>query len=335
MKQDDQITVVREKIHSTLDGGDILFIIPPFAMMNFAPLGPLTLQSLATDMGCKADVLYLNILLASVIGDNVYEGVCDMPYNQRWMKLGERFFAGSAHGLPPLGNFPESSADEAMCISGPGRHHARASHESGNFDLNGFLELEKTCDAFIHECVRAISALDYKMIGCTTMVEQTNCGVALLNGIKRKRPEVITLMGGLNCEGVMAEGVASLSDHIDYIFSGESELALADFLRRHSEGDLPSRRVISADPPKDLDALPLPDYRSFFDQMERFLGEKAPKKRSLAMKRAGDAGGGKSDGAPFAATIRAKASFSGISPRKRWLGSLRSSPKITNLPACL
>jgi ribosomal peptide maturation radical SAM protein 1 len=276
MKQ--EMTVVREGILDVLDGGgDILFVVPPFATINIAQLGPLALLSLAKAMGYRTEILYLNILLASVIGKETYEGICDMPYNMRWMKLGERLFARSAHGLPPLGRFSEYSADEAICISGPGRRHARVTYDSGDFDLSGHLEIEKTCDSFIHETVRTISSLDFRIIGCTTMVEQTNCGVALLNRIKRIRPEVVTLIGGINCEGVMAEGVASLSTQIDYVFSGESELALTEFLRRYSEGDLPSQRVIAADPPKDLDALPLPDYQSFFDQMERFLGENGPK----------------------------------------------------------
>lgn len=265
-----------------LEGEGLLFIVPPFAVTEFAILGPHILQAVTREMGYKADVLYLNLLFASIVGKETYDSISSYPYNQRWMKLGERLFAASAYDLPPLGKSPESLADEEFCISGKARQHRTVSYESKNFDLDELLKLEETCQAFVDEITRLITSMNYKIVGCTTMLEQTNCSVAVLKGIKKSRPDMITLMGGVNCEGEMAEGIASLSQSIDYVFSGESEESLKEFLKGYSQGKLPSQRVITGEPLKELDTLPLPDYESFFKQMRQFLGDDLPKLKVIS-----------------------------------------------------
>ncbi|UCH92960.1 MAG: RiPP maturation radical SAM C-methyltransferase, partial [Candidatus Aminicenantes bacterium] len=265
-----------------LDGGDILFLVPPFARREFAVLGPHILQTIAREMGYKADILYLNILFASIVGDEVYDRISTNPYNLRWMKLGERLFARSAHGLPPLGEFSKSLADEAVCITGNTQQHAKIAYESKNFDLDGLLKLEAICPPFIQEVVRAVTSIDYKMIGCTTTLEQTNCSVAILKAVKKICPEIITIMGGKNCEDQMAEGIASLSRAIDYVFSGESEISFKEFLTGYAGDKLPARRVINGEPLKNLDTIPLPGYESFFKQMRAFLGNNLPKMKAVS-----------------------------------------------------
>ena len=100
-----------------------------------------------------------------------------------------------------------------------------------HFDLDEYLRTEQICTSFIDEVVTVFTSLDYKIIGCTAMMGQTNCSIALLTGIKKHCPDTITIIGGSNCEGEMAEGIASLSDDVDYIFSGESETTFLDFLQ--------------------------------------------------------------------------------------------------------
>jgi ribosomal peptide maturation radical SAM protein 1 len=272
-----QLKDINKHILSVLPGGDILFIIPPLAVREFAILGPHILQSLAIEMGFKADILYANMLLASIVGGETYDKISDLPYNHRWMKLGERLFARSAHGLPPLGKLPEPVRKETMGNTGEGELYEKISTQSKDYDLDDLLKLEETCASFIDEVVRAVASLDYKIVGCTARSEQNNSSVAILNGIKKIRPETITLMGGVNCEGEMAEGIASLSPHIDYVFSGESEESLRRFLTDFSESSLPSGRVITGDPIRELDAIPLPIYDGFFKQIKQFAGENTPK----------------------------------------------------------
>lgn len=269
---------IKEKIQSVLEEGDILFIIPPFAIKNLAVLGPHILQSIAEEMGQKAEVLYLNILFASIIGDEIYDKISTYSYNLRsMMKLGERLFARSAHGLPPLGKSAELIFDETKGIVNNKEKHKKAVYDPKIFNLDDLLDLEEICFSFVVETVKVIASFNYKIIGCSTTLEQTNSSVALLKGIKKIRPDIISLMGGKNCDGEMAEGIASLSYKIDYVFSGESEISFKEFLKGYRKTRLPEQRIIKSEPLIDLNTLPLPNYESFFKQTEQFFGKNLPK----------------------------------------------------------
>ncbi len=262
---------IKDNILSVLKGGDVLFMVPPVTTASSATLGIHILQSIAEKKGFKAEILYLDILLASVLGIETIENLSNFSLSTPWRFLGERLFARSAYGLPKLGISPESCSYEAMSVNGD-RQDIR-NDELQDFELEQYWKIEEICKSFVDEVVLSIASLDYKIIGCTARMEQINCSIAILNGIKHIRTNVITLIGGSNCEGEMAEGIASLTDSIDYIFSGESELSFSDFLDQYLNGELPSSRIIIGEPLKDLDSLPLPDYESFVDQKKKFLDD--------------------------------------------------------------
>lgn len=238
-------------------------------------------HAVAREMGYKAEILYANILLASLIGEDIYDNMSKFAYDRRWMKLGERLFARSAHGLPPLGLDARSGDDESQCI-GNLEKKVKVSYENLDFNHERLLEIEALCAGFIQEAGPVIASLGYKMVGCTSTLEQNNSTVALLNGIKNHNPHIITLVGGANCEGEMAEGIVSLSKNIDYVFSGESELSLKEFLTGFSQGRLPSEKIIRGEPIADLNTLPLPDYDSYFQQSLQFLGENDKRQRVIS-----------------------------------------------------
>ncbi|MCP4130381.1 MAG: RiPP maturation radical SAM protein 1 [bacterium] len=273
----DQFKNIKEQITSVLKGGDILFIVPPFASNNSPVMGPHILQTISHENGYGADVLYLNILFASIIGIEFAEDIGVSRLFQYWGMLTERLFARSAYGLPALGISPEFCADQARSISGEGKEHRIIDFEAKEFDLEPFWKLEETCHLFVNQAARIIASLDYKIVGCTTRMGQTNCSIALINGIKRINPEIISIVGGTNCQGEMARGIASLSDAVDYVFSGESEYTFSQFLSACSDQQLPSERIITGKPLYDLESLPLLDYKDYFTQLKAFLRDDAPK----------------------------------------------------------
>lgn len=265
-----QLKDIRENIRSVIGGGEILFIVPPFGSIYDMALGPHILQATAIENGYKTDILYLNMLLAAVLGEDQYEKIYNAP---QFRMLGERLFARSAYDLPPLGKNPGSCNDEALSISGLKSSPRMFYEPCDHFDEAVFLHCEDMCKSFIDEVIRVIATLDYKIVGCTTaMAGQTNCCIALLSIIKKCSPETITIIGGSNCKDRMSEGTASLSSAIDYIFSGESETTFLNFLKDFFSGELPSQRIIQGEPLSDLDVLPLADYEIFFDQYTRLLG---------------------------------------------------------------
>lgn len=273
-----QLKDVRERILSVLHGGEILFIVPPFTT-NTPAIGPHILQVIAQDQGYQADILYVTLLLSSIIGLDFSERLGTSQVLRYWSMLTERLFARSAYGLPPLGSSPEWCIDEAMSISGNLHHHRKMDFDTQELDFNSFWEFEKICTSFVLEVVRAIASLSYKIVGCTTRIGQTNCSVALINGIKRMRPDVTAIIGGANCQGSMAKGIVSLSQAIDYVFSGESEESFRDFLSNYGKHQLPLQRILVGNPLKEIETQPLVSYENYFEQLNIFLGPDAPTQR--------------------------------------------------------
>ncbi len=267
-----EIKEIKALIQDQLEGGDILLIVPPIAMFENPVLGVHILQALAREKGYKAEVLYLNVLLASIIGFERNEYITFSLRELPWMMLHERLFARAAYGLPQMGRSIEHCFDEAVAVSG-GEPHNRMFYTQEHTDLGIYRDIENLLGGFLDETAAAIAKLNYKMIGCSVRMGQVNCTVALTERIKELQPGVITLVGGSNCEDQLADGIASITPAIDYIFSGESETTFPEFLGNLSEGNRPKKRIIRGTPIRSLDPLPMPEYKDFFQQIEGFIDE--------------------------------------------------------------
>jgi ribosomal peptide maturation radical SAM protein 1 len=242
---------------SVLRAGDALIIVPPFASLHRPALGPHLLQACAKHAGFDVCVLYANALLAAEIGEANYTAVCDAPPVRL---LGEALFAAAAYGVPPL---------ELRAADGGVHFRQRPRVIAPEIDLHTLGRLERTVLEWVEDLVSTLVRLDFAIMGCTTTFQQTAASVALLQRIKRSRPEIMTILGGSNCEGEMAEGLLSLSAGIDFVFSGESEASFVTFLSVTRYGNLPARRtVIEGDPCTDLDLLPTPDFTEYFEQLD-------------------------------------------------------------------
>ena len=222
--------------------GDALLVVPPFAGMDRPSYGLHLLQALAARAGFRCTVLYTNILFARVIGESRYSEIC---YSATGDLNGEKVFARAAFGDVPARDL-------------------RSGGEPQNADLHA------VAADWADEMAAAIAALDYPIVGSNLMFEQTTATVALFNRIKRLRPDMTLIVGGALCEGPMAEGIATLTDAIDAIFSGESEETFIRFLETHRRLGKAGDRIVRGKPCFDLDALPLADYGDYFHQIETF-----------------------------------------------------------------
>ena len=236
----------------------VLLIVPPFAGLDRPSLGVHLLQATAAQAGVAVQVLYANLRLAARIGERLYQEVC---YGAPSALMGERFFAAAAYGLPALGR------DGGAGVTG------------SSPELTERMEVLRAVQpealAWAEEVADWVVANGYRLVGCTTTFEQTASSVALLCRIKARDPNIVTLLGGANCEGEMARGLATLPASADYLFSGECERAFAFWAPRLLAGDRPAARIVEGEPCPDIDALPRPDYSDYYDQLERWLGTEA------------------------------------------------------------
>jgi ribosomal peptide maturation radical SAM protein 1 len=257
---------------ATLHDADVLIIVPPFAVLEYPSLAAHLLQTCSREAGFHVQVLYANILLASVIGEEEYSRICYTPLKAF---AGERFFARCAFGLPPLGHNPDEMFEPAWIFGSDKAAELEADlsfiDQGKPVNLSELRRLETQAAGWVDRVAMAVSERAYEVVGCTTMFEQTAASVALLNRIKRLREETVTILGGANCEGEMAQGIASLGASIDYIFSGESEVTFPEFIRGVLAGSRPKDRLIYGEPCRRMDALPTPVFNEFYEQHQRYL----------------------------------------------------------------
>jgi magnesium-protoporphyrin IX monomethyl ester (oxidative) cyclase len=119
-----------------------------------------------------------------------------------------------------------------------------------------------------------------KVVGCTSTFQQNCASLALLRRIKEKDNTVFTIMGGANCEGQMGQTLFDNFSWIDFVFSGECDEVIGDFvahLVNHNETpeNLPvgilsektRERLVRASV-TNMDKVTSPDYASYFKTLE-------------------------------------------------------------------
>ena len=254
---------------------DVLVIVPPFGSLYVPSLAAHTLQALAREAGYSVDVLYANFLLAGTIGDRKYNEVAWEPIGPF---VAERLFSRWAFGLPPLGHhaeqmfeLPRMFGEKQAKVYGCMPETYVAYSQGQRRTVRRLRLLEARIGAWLDQVAGAVAGGPYRIVGCTSTFEQTVCSVALLDRIKRLRGDIVTIIGGANCDGEMSEGIASLGMGIDYIFSGESDGTFPAFVGEVLSGRRPEGRIIRGQPCEDMDALPTPRFDDFFEQRQRHL----------------------------------------------------------------
>jgi ribosomal peptide maturation radical SAM protein 1 len=214
--------------------------------------------------GLACDVHYLNLHYAELLGSQRYNRIGDSTAEAL---MGEWVFAADLFGdraasanefftrvLPPGVNVHEAIAD--------------------------FLMARDLASLYLEQCERLVAWQDYALVGFTSMFQQNVASLALARRLKRIYPQLKIAFGGANCEGDMGMALHRLFPFIDYVCSGEGDIALPVLARRVVEGravgDIAgiirredARTVapsIPGAPVFDLDSLPEPDFDDFLKQ---------------------------------------------------------------------
>jgi ribosomal peptide maturation radical SAM protein 1 len=253
-----------------LSEGDVLIIVPPLADLEMPSFAAHLLQACAKRDGFEVRVLYTNLLLAQVIGVEAYQEITTGLLNSAL--IGERYFSQAAYGT-------YVGLERATLPHAPYQRSFRL--QSASLSWESFETLSAGAGVWIRDVVDGLTPYGFPIVGCTTSFDQTSASIAFLNAIKRCQPNTLTILGGANCEGEMALGIASLKAKIDYIFSGESETSFVQFLRGWRSGRLPVEKIISGAPVEEMDELPLPDYSEYFRQFSHYMGDVTTMKPKL------------------------------------------------------
>ncbi|MGD2091097.1 MAG: RiPP maturation radical SAM C-methyltransferase [Candidatus Aminicenantes bacterium] len=272
--------VKRKTDHISLEGilepADVLLVVPPFTGILMPSVGIHSLQASCRDAGININVLYSNLIYSNLIGSDIHDAIS----KDFQLFLYERIFAAAAFHLASvsIGRVMPKFSDPAWTPDHLWNSKEHSPDSPGPKpvvhyrDLLGTVDLEhleSLTGKWLQNLAREIGNVGFRIVGSSTTYGGLLPSVALLNGVKKSNPNVITILGGIMCEGEMAEGILSLDAGIDYIHSGEGEITFPAFVRQVLEDRLPKERIIYGESVTDLDTIPLPDYQDFLFQKRK------------------------------------------------------------------
>ncbi|NTU41954.1 MAG: RiPP maturation radical SAM protein 1 [Nitrospirales bacterium] len=235
---------------------DVIIVVPPFAVIDRPSLGPSLLKAGCQNMNIRTKVIYAGLSLASGMGFQLY---ADIALSSSLVMPGEWLFSKAAFGEKSRYSSYADSIRQYACLDSTGMFI--------RYSIEDLLSFQSQIDSFVEATAEKVLSHSPTIVGFSSMFQQTCAAIDIARGIKKRRPDVVTVIGGANCSQPMGKAILDTTPHMDYVFSGESDLTFPEFCKKALSGELPSDRVIHSNPIQDLDILPFPDHRDYFSQI--------------------------------------------------------------------
>lgn len=255
----------------------VIFASMPFAAPSMPSLGLSLLKQILREQGIESRIFYFSLSLAERIGLQNYLQIAT-GFPDALAVVGEWVFGGCLNH-----NDDDTSSYWREVFRAK---HLSVSAEEGR--LGAFREMAQAvrelAPEFVEECAKEILDENPSVVGFTSVFQQHTASLAIAKTIKDRDPSITIVFGGANCEGVMGLETLKQFKFIDYVFSGEAEEGFASLVRailldeprpfppgmfyRDEAGAVEALTTV-ANPVRDLDTLPIPDFRDFADRVGR------------------------------------------------------------------
>lgn len=241
---------------------DVCLVSMPYAAIERPSIALGLLTAELRGAGIAVESLYGCLDFAAIVGLDTYDRILQ---SRTTLFAGEWSFAAAA--------FPE------MDVADPAYVEQCASETGCEASL--LLALREEAKRFTNALADAILARRPRIVGCSSTFQQQTASLALLRAVRERDPDIITMIGGTNCEGRMGLAVRRSFPWVDYVVSGEADELIAPFVRsllEHGRGVAVPFGVIDSeiaqrggDAPRasvwSVDAIPPPDYDDYFDAL--------------------------------------------------------------------
>src|SRR5262245_31625374 len=169
---------------------DVLLVSTPFATLHAPSLGLSLLRECLRSAGIKSEILYFGFDFAQLIGPPLYHDIAS--YQPRM-----ECFAGEW-----VFSTRETESDNPYLdrILLPALDEEAPAHKSF---LDGLLKARECAPSYIARCARIVHERGPRIVGFTSMFQQTCASLALASAVKASSPDTFIAFGGSNCEGVM------------------------------------------------------------------------------------------------------------------------------------
>ncbi|HZF09525.1 MAG TPA: RiPP maturation radical SAM C-methyltransferase [Thermoanaerobaculia bacterium] len=188
----------------------IALINMPFAMADIPSIALSQLRSRVQEgMGDRVscDVFYINLDFVNYLGLPLFQAISG-PVQANTSGLGDWFFSAVA--------FPDLPDDAEGYLN---RHFAEQRMEVTRFKEQ-LLSKRRTAGRFLDSLIDRYKLTGYDLVGFTSMFCQNIGSFSMAKKLKQRRPEMVVVMGGANCETPMGAVIAKNVPEIDFVFSG-------------------------------------------------------------------------------------------------------------------
>jgi hypothetical protein len=168
---------------------------------------------------------YLNIDFAQYLGQELYNFIAG-SMDALNSGVGEWMFRQVA--------FPDVP-DNADQFYRRYYHHLR--RPDGKSWWNQILEKRTGVNALLETLMETHGLYQSDLVGFTSMFAQNVPCFALAKKLKLHNPNIVTVMGGANCETSMGEEIMKRVEVIDYVFSGPALVSFPQFVDYYIEGE--------------------------------------------------------------------------------------------------
>jgi ribosomal peptide maturation radical SAM protein 1 len=252
----------------------VLLVVPPFQGLKHPALGASQLKANLIKNGIACEILYLNLLFGERITPYVHEEISGTGP----ALVGEYIFSHVVNDLP------DEDVDKFVneVVVPHGFDGLVNSWFPKDTVAGGLRKLIAEAKDFVQgEAVREIQARNPWLVGFSSTFQASLCSLAVSKQLKTVNSDILTVIGGANCETVMGEEIIERFDFVDFIGRGECDVTFVDFVKNLHEGGDGSgiqgfltkadRKSVPSSPLHggELDDQPYPDFEDYFEMLDR------------------------------------------------------------------
>ncbi|AKT40990.1 RiPP maturation radical SAM C-methyltransferase [Chondromyces crocatus] len=253
----------------------VCLVVMPFTPVVMPGLGVSTLKATLAQAGIASDIYYAALDFFRVFTDGIdhYDAIFDYELIAVSYDLGNVFFANALWG-----GCLDDVRKEVMSLRDVDNPSIAA--EDIAQGVERILRYVEGAGEYVERCYRARDWRQYDIVGFSSTFSQNVGSLALARLLKERHPELCIVFGGANCEGDMGAEMLRSFPQVDVVIQGEADFSFPRFIEAQRQGlstaDIPGivfrdggevRTGPESVPLQAMDALPMPDFDDYFEQL--------------------------------------------------------------------
>jgi len=241
----------------------------PFASVYRPSIGVSLLKSGLQNNGFSSKIHYFNLDFADLIGLDKYDDISEKGGGISL--IGEIVFANYA--------FNQKIKKEDLKVL-LGRFFNQYNNPFFDRIMENMVNVQTYVEDFIDRSVLEILKENPKIVGFTSMFHQNCASISMAKKLK-EYSDIPVVFGGANCEGEMGATLLKRVPWIDYICSGEGDIAFIEFIKSFLNSKSLGKingiitrqstefEVAMSSPVMRMDDLPFPNFTDYFQTLQR------------------------------------------------------------------